>query len=150
MMNGKSRLRPDERLVRWALAVVVLLGTPAGVYATRQALNDNQSPAEGTAQVVAQGLAKLPRGKLVWRVVERVAKPRGEAEPGARVNGYVLAQEESILLINVVNGQLVHMARLAPGEAYAVQDGTSDDCRRRRRVCSRRARLCEPRSVAAW
>ena len=125
MMNGKSRLRLDERLVRWGLAALVLLGTPAGVYATRQALNDNQSPAEGTAQVVAQGLAKLPQGRLVWRVVERVAKPRGEAEPGTGVTGYVLAQEESILLTNVVNGQLVDAARLAPGEAFAVQDGTS-------------------------
>jgi hypothetical protein len=37
----------------------------------------------------------------------------------------VLAQDESILLINVVNGQLVDTARLAPGEAFAVQDGTS-------------------------
>jgi len=124
-MTGQRQLRLKERIFRWTVAGLILLGTPAGVYATRQALNDNQSPAEGTAQVVAQGLAKLPSGPLVWRVVERVAKPRGEAEPGTRVNGYVLAQDESILLINVVNGQLVDTARLAPGEAFAVQDGTS-------------------------
>ncbi len=124
-MTGQPPLRLKERIFRWTLAGMILLGTPAGVYATRQALNDNQSPAEGSAQVVAQGLATLPRGKLVWRVVERVAKPRGEAEAGTRVNGYVLAQDESILLINVVNGELVDTARLAPGEAFAVQDGTS-------------------------
>jgi hypothetical protein len=124
-MTGQRPLRLKERIFRWTVAGLILLGTPAGVYATRQALNDNQSPAEGSAQVVAQGLATLPRGKLVWRVVERVAKPRGEAEPGTRVNGYVLAQDESILLINVVNGQMVDTARLAPGEAFAVQDGTS-------------------------
>lgn len=76
--------------------------------------------------MVAQGLSELPDGPLIWRVVERQALPRGEAQPGERVTSYVIAREESILLTNVDdNGEMTDVAYLAPGEAFLVPAGTS-------------------------
>jgi hypothetical protein len=115
-----------HRLGRWGIALLVLAAAPTGLIAAQQALDPNTSPAQGGAQVIAQGLSELPGGSLVWRVVERQALPRGEAQPGERVTSYVIAREESILLTNVDDkGQMTDVAYLAPGEAFLVPEGTT-------------------------
>jgi hypothetical protein len=115
-----------HRLGRWGIALLVLAAAPTGLIAAQQALDPNASPAQGGAQVIAQGLSELPSGSLVWRVVERQALPRGEAQPGERVTSYVIARDESILLTNVdANGVMTDVAYLAPGEAYLVPEGTT-------------------------
>lgn len=124
MEPGKLPMR--HRLGRWGIALLVLAATPTGLIAAQQVLDEDVSPAQGGAQVVAQGLSELPDGALVWRIVERQALPRGEAQPGDRVTSYVIAREESILLTNVDdNGVMTDVAYLAPGEAYLVPEGTS-------------------------
>ena len=113
-----------RRLLRWGAALLVLAVTPAGLLTAQEFSDRNTSPASGTAQVVAQGLTELPDGDLVWRLVEREALPRLDAETGERVTGWVFAREESIILMNEIGDELVDVARLAPGEAYLVQGGT--------------------------
>ena len=113
-----------RRLLRWGAALLVLAITPAGLLTAQEFSDRNTSPASGTAQVVAQGLTELPDGDLVWRLVEREALPRLDAETGERVTGWVFAREESIILMNEIGDELVDVARLAPGEAYLVQGGT--------------------------
>jgi hypothetical protein len=122
-MNATSNAR-HRRLAKWGLALLLLLGAPVGVLTAQEFSDRNVSPARGSAQVVAQGLADLPDGELVWRLVERDAQPRDQAESGARVTGWVFAREESILLTNTVDDVPVDVARLAPGEAFLVQEGT--------------------------
>lgn len=123
MEPGKLPMR--HRLGRWSIALFVLAAAPAGLIAAQQVIVQDVSPAQGAAQVVAQGLSELPEGELVWRIVERQALPRGEAQPGERVTSYVIARDESILLTDVNNGELTDVAYLAPGEAYLVPEGTS-------------------------
>lgn len=123
MESGK--LPGRGRLVKWSLALLLLVGTPAGMITAQQLADRNLSPAVGSAQVVAQGLLDFPDGPLIWRFVERQALPRGEAQPGTRVSGWVFAREESILIINVDDDTLTDVARLAPGEAYFVPAGTN-------------------------
>lgn len=123
MESGKLPMR--HRIGRWSFALFVLAAAPAGLIAAQQTIQDNVSPAQGAAQVVAQGLSELPEGDLVWRIVERQALPRGEAQPGERVTSYVIARDETILLTNVIDGKLIDVAYLAPGEAFLVPEGTS-------------------------
>jgi len=113
-----------DRLAKWGMALVLLVATPSGLLMAQEFSDRNTSPATGTAQVVAQGLAEMPTGDLVWRLVEREALPRAEAESGERVTGWVFAREESIILTDVDDNDPVDVARLAPGEAYLVQAGT--------------------------
>jgi hypothetical protein len=121
----ESELLPKrQRWKRWGFALALLAIAPAGLIVA-QTVQQDTSPAQGGAQVVAQGLSELGQGSMVWRVVERQALPRGEAQAGERVASYVIAREESILLTNVVDGELVDVAALAPGEAYLVPAGTT-------------------------
>jgi hypothetical protein len=122
-MNSVTIVR-HRRLTKWGLALLLLLGTPVGMLTAQEFSDRDTSPANGTAQVVAQGLADLPNGELVWRLVEREAQPRDQSESGARVTGWVFAREESIILTNDDDDGAVDVARLAPGEAFLVQQGT--------------------------
>ncbi len=114
-----------NRFVRWGLLLLFVVGAPAGMLTAQEFSDRDTSPATGSAQVVAQGLTDLPDGELVWRLVEREALPRGEAESGARVTGWVFAREESIILIDSDGDEPVDVARLAPGEAFMVLEGTN-------------------------
>jgi hypothetical protein len=105
--------------------MLIVFGAPAGILTAQEFSDRNTSPAAGSAQVVAQGLTELPDGELVWRLVEREALPRDQAEPGERVTGWVFAREEAIILTNTDGSDPVDVARLAPGEAYLVQQGTN-------------------------
>jgi hypothetical protein len=73
---------------------------------------------------VTQGIAELPEGEVLWRLVERTARPRDEARPGRRVLGFVMATDEPVLLTNVNEDGNKDVARLAPGEAFLVEQGT--------------------------
>lgn len=114
---------PNRRL--WIALLVMLIGLPLGFATARQAVFDQNSPATGRAQVVTQGIAELPGEEVVWRVVERVARPRDEAVPGTRVLGFVLATEDPVLLTNITaEGDEEDVARLGPGESFLVKEGT--------------------------
>jgi hypothetical protein len=126
-MDGSSR-RPRHQLPlpRWALALlaVLLVGAPLGVNATLQLSPGADSPATGHAQVVTQGIVEISADQVVWRLVERTARPRWEAIPARRANGFILASEEPVLLSNFADTGLTDIARLAPGEAKMVTDVT--------------------------
>jgi hypothetical protein len=125
-MNASS---PGKRnlpaIPRWAytLIAVLLVGIPLGVNAARQLTPTSNSPATGHALVVTQGVAKINADRVVWRLVERTARPRWQATPARRALSFILASEEPVLLSNVTTKGLKDVARLAPGEAIMV---TSD------------------------
>jgi len=109
----------------WILLLIIVIATPISLVTAQQGLFDRQSPATGHAQVVTQGISELPEGEVVWRLVERSARPREFAKPGNRVLGFILATEDPVLLSNVnEKGELEDVARLAPGESYLVKGGT--------------------------
>jgi hypothetical protein len=125
-MNVPGRRGRGQVRHRWLVGLMALLLVPVGLVTARQAVNDQQSPATGHAQVTTQGISELPEGQVVWRVVERTAQPRGQAQPGKRVLSFILATEEPVLLTNVTaNGKQEDVARLAPGESYMVKGGTT-------------------------
>lgn len=109
---------------RWVMAAVLLLLMPLGAAGAWQLGPSSGSPATGHAQVVTQGISTLPDGQVVWRLVERQAPPRGSARPARRQLGFVLASDEPILLSNQTSEGLEDVARLAPGEALLVLEGT--------------------------
>ncbi|MGH2534580.1 MAG: hypothetical protein ACRDJW_20140 [Thermomicrobiales bacterium] len=110
---------------RVLLTAAVLVALSIGVVAARQVAPVFQSPATGHAQVVTQGIARLPDREVVWRLVERRAQARVDAGPTTHELGFVLATDEPVLLSNeTAEGSLQDVALLAPGEAYLVADGT--------------------------
>src|SRR5215211_5548166 len=111
---------------RWVFTVVAILlvGGPLGVKAALQFSSGADSPATGHAQVVTQGIVRVTADQVVWRLVERTARPRWEAIPARRANGFIFASEEPVLLSNFDDTGLTDVARLAPGEAMMVTDVT--------------------------
>src|SRR5262249_34457192 len=72
-----------------------------------------------------QATLHLPAPTVVWRLVDRIAQPRGVAQPGKRVLGFVVPVEAPVLLTDVTAAGLEDVARVAPGEVYLVRDGTN-------------------------
>lgn len=101
-----------------ALIVTLLaLGSVGGAIAAQRSQQANDpSPAQGRAQVVAQGVAPLPAGQVAWRVSRATAAPRGATSPAAL--GFVLADADALLINDLQSGS---QARLAAGEAAFVQ-----------------------------
>ncbi len=122
-MTGREGAKRFSRR-QWWLVVVLFLLLPLGAARAWQLGPPGGSPATGSAQVVTQGVAKLSGEQVVWRLVERQAPPRGVARAARRNLGFVLASDEPILLTNQTSAGLEDVARLAPGEAYLVKDGT--------------------------
>jgi hypothetical protein len=120
-MNERVQKRRPIRTWRW-LALLLLVANPLTAGAADPA--SGASPAVGRAQVVTQGAVELPGPSVVWRLVSRIAKPRGEAVPGTRVLGFVVPVEGPVLLTNVTAGGEEDVARVAPGEFYLVREGT--------------------------
>ncbi len=123
----RSRAR-HTRLLEATLAALVVallaLGMAMGATAaTRQLDNDAPSPATGHAQVVAHGVAELPADEVAWRV-NRAAAPRPADAPAQDALGFVLADEDALLLNNLDSGA---QARLAAGEAAFVPAGTRQE-----------------------
>jgi len=79
---------------------------------------DDPSPALGDAQVIAQGVAPLPDGDTVWRLVRGVAGEADDAEATERPLGFVLPQQSPLLLSG--GGR---QERVAVGEAAFVAGG---------------------------
>jgi hypothetical protein len=120
----KGRQPGGARRRWWWVAVALLILTPLGVAGARQLSPSGGSPATGSAQVVTQGIARITASRVAWRLVERTAVPRAQAKATRRALGFILASDEPILLTNAVPGGTEDVARLAPGEAFLVKDGT--------------------------
>ncbi|MFT4040902.1 MAG: hypothetical protein QM692_22155 [Thermomicrobiales bacterium] len=78
------------------------------------------APASGTAQVIAQGVAALPQGNVVWRTVRSRALPVADAPFEARPLSFVLATNGPLLL-TYADGRQVH---LGTGEAAMTGGGS--------------------------
>src|SRR5262249_11250719 len=120
MFRSKDSIR-RRRPWRW-LALALLLISPISVTGAADAFVP--SPAPGHAQVVAQGTVVLPGPQAVWRLVDRVAQPRGTAVVGKRVLGFVVPVEAPVLLTNVTGSGDDEAALVHPGEFYLVREGT--------------------------
>lgn len=100
-----------------ALVVALLPALPHGALA--QPLPQESSPADGHAQVIAQGVAPLPAVPVAWRVIAADARPPGEAPVAERSLGFVLADVAPF----VVTDEGGRQTRLAPGEGRFVAQG---------------------------
>jgi len=98
--------------------VLSLFGITPG--AARQAA-PGFSPASGPAQVIAQGVAALPEGDVVWRTVRTRALLPADAPFEERPLGFVLASSGPLLLIDQESGEQV---QLGTSEAALVHAGT--------------------------
>jgi hypothetical protein len=123
----------DTKGSRWGnrillVSLLILLLIPAAYGGARSFVRlTDDSPAQGRAQVITQGIATLPLDEYVMRIVERTAPARGDAKVGRRALGFALATDEPILITNVFgpnDDEFVDVARLAPGEAYMTTDST--------------------------
>ncbi|HEU0113621.1 MAG TPA: cupin domain-containing protein, partial [Thermomicrobiales bacterium] len=103
----RRRVRPPAF---WLLALVVALGSAAGLAAQNGVLF---SPARGHAEVIAQGVAALPAGELVWRASYRAAAPGAPAQFAPAGPGWVVAADGAIG-VQAGDGR---RSLLAPGEA---------------------------------
>ena len=99
-----------------ALAALVAAST-IGAVAARLA-QDDPSPAEGSAAVIAQGVVDMPRGEVAWRVARQTARLPEDAPTGQRDPGFLLGDEGAVLVTNQPSGD---QTRLAPGEATMVR-----------------------------
>ena len=105
--------------VRVALLAILALSLAPHVVA-QEAADVTFSPASGTAQVIAQGVAVLPEGNVVWRTVRARALPLTDAPFEAQPLSFVLATNGPLLLTNE-DGEQVH---LGTGEAALTPGGT--------------------------
>ncbi|MDP9368809.1 MAG: hypothetical protein M3Q03_11130 [Chloroflexota bacterium] len=104
-----------------ALFVALLvLGGPAGAAVLQQLAADAPSPAEGHAEVIAQGVSGMPANSIAWRVVTDSAELQEDAPIEERALGFALADEEAIVVNDLSFGT---QARLASGEATFVPNG---------------------------
>ena len=99
-----------------ALLALALVGASARLAAVAP---DDPSPALGDAQVIAQGVAPIADGDVVWRLVRGVAAEATDAEPAERPLGFVLPQQTTLLL----TGGGGRPERVAVGEAAFVDGG---------------------------
>jgi len=117
-----------RRVVALVLAGAILLGSGAAGVAVRLFSITDPSPATGNARVVAQGIAPLSDGEVVWRAVIYQAMPRTDALTETRPLGFLVASGGPLLLSDddpeTDEEDLTPEARLAPGEAFLVQPGT--------------------------
>lgn len=119
MPAGRVSLRP----LRFALPVLFLLGLLIPAFASRTA--GQGSPAQGSAQVIAQGLTAPPADRVAWRVVQQPIPERLDARPSNRMqasSGFLLADETPIF---VADQRTKLRSRLAPGEAQFIPTGAN-------------------------
>jgi hypothetical protein len=128
-MHIESLRKPGRGRNRFSalLGTIVVLGLllvgPSGALALLQAAATSPSPAQGHAQVIAQGDAAMPANSLAWRVVQDTAEPNETAQPETRALGFALADANAIVVNNLTLGT---QTRLAPGEASFVGDGETE------------------------
>jgi len=95
-----------------ALLVTLVLQSTAQV-AAQETADITYSPLGGTAQIVAQGVAPLPEGNVVWRTVRSRALPLDSAPFEVQPLSFVLATDGPLLLTDE-DGTQIH---LGTGEA---------------------------------
>jgi len=100
-------------------ALVVALLPAVAPDALARPLPQEGSPADGHAQVIAQGVAPLPAVPVAWRVIAADARPPGLAPVAERSLGFVVADVAPF----VVTGEDGRQVRLAPGEGRFVAQG---------------------------
>ena len=114
-----SAVTKSRRGLASLLAIAAMTGAPLlGVLAQQAASGD--SPASGTASVVAQGVASLPSGNAVWRVVQGSGDPADSAGQGGASLGFLVADQGTLLVQDVDTGS---QDRLPAGEAAFVSGG---------------------------
>jgi hypothetical protein len=111
-MTCRTRLSVIASLCLVALAVAIPV--LAASSATRP------SPAQGHAEVIAQGAVKLPKEQAAWRVETYPAFLPGAAPMLKRPLSFLLADKDPIL---VTDGKSGDMTRLAGGEGLLVRSG---------------------------
>jgi hypothetical protein len=103
------------------LALVVALSL--GVLGTFAATGpDGPSPAQGHAEVIAQGVVPLPSPRASWRIESVSAPLPDQAASQSWPLGFVLADNGAILVSDHATG---HLSRLADGEASFVRNQTT-------------------------
>lgn len=120
--RSSPRPVPQSRLLTTLLVVAAtfLLGGVVRPSVAQEAGLDF-SPGSGQARVIAQGVAALPEGDVVWRTVRARAPLPEEATFEERSLGFVLATTGPILVINQESGEQRH---LGVGEAALVPEGS--------------------------
>ncbi|MGI8475741.1 MAG: hypothetical protein ACR2OO_05155 [Thermomicrobiales bacterium] len=118
-------------IARWrlrtaALAVattVLIVGSSFALAATPDLTGP--SPAQGTGQVISQGMTAPPDARVAWRLVERDVPVRRDARPSDRLAGAVgfLAPIGTAVFVTDQDTKL--RFRLAPGEAEFVPGGSN-------------------------
>ncbi|HEU0114913.1 MAG TPA: hypothetical protein VFQ80_09555 [Thermomicrobiales bacterium] len=118
MTNGRigEAARWIRRVVVSGVAIAAVAGLPALTARAQQAVDG--SPASGSAQVVAQGVAPLAGGDLVWRVVAEPAAPAAQATAVDGRPGFVVADQGTLVVAGAKSGD---EWRLEPGEAAFVR-----------------------------
>lgn len=101
------------------LLMILFALAPAIALAMRLQEPADPSPATGDGQVVAQGVVPLDDGELAWQVARVEAPLSADADVASAARGFLLADEETVLLADVATGERL---RLAPGEATFVED----------------------------
>ena len=117
---GAGSRAADRPLAITTLLAVALLWSLASLPAAARPLAQDRSPAAGHAQVIAQGVAAMPAVPVAWRVVTAPARPAAEAPVAERSLGFVLADEDPVVVTAEGTGEQV---RLAAGEALFVAQG---------------------------
>lgn len=115
--------RMSARFLRFAFFAILVAGFLLPALATRTA--GQSSPAQGTAQVIAQGLTAPPADRVVWRIVEQRIPKRIDARPSNRMQastGFLLADKTAIF---VADQRTKLRSRLAPGEAQFIPSGAN-------------------------
>ena len=115
--------RLPARPIRFALPFLLIIGLLIPTFASRTA--GQTSPAQGSAQVIAQGLTAPPADRVAWRVVRQQIPERIDARPSNRMQsstGFLLADKSAIF---VADQRTKLRSRLAPGEAQFIPSGAN-------------------------
>lgn len=104
----------------WAVVLLLVGFMLAPALSSAQEADLGFSPASGHARVVAQGVAEIPAGDVVWRTVRTRAQLPADAPFEARSLGFVMATGGPIVLVDADTGAQI---QLGLGEAAMVPSG---------------------------
>lgn len=117
--RGVATRRRSRSLIAALAALAVALLAALAPGARARPLSQEGSPADGHAQVIAQGVAPLPAVPVAWRVIAADARPPGLAPVAERSLGFVVADVAPFVIV----GEDGRQTRLAPGEGRFVAQG---------------------------
>lgn len=119
-MVGLGRGSRRGRLLLPLLLVLAAALTSSHLASAQRA--ETTSPASGHGEVIAQGVATMPKVPVGWRVLQIDAKPIEDAPVAERSLGFVLAGEGDVL----VTAEAGEQTLLAPGEALLTLQGAKE------------------------